>query len=76
VSEELLDARYIISVDKETLVVKTRDTPRAVLKLMALDKFTLPDYGLNIEFVRGRDGKVSGFTVSVGRAGGIAFAKK
>jgi CubicO group peptidase (beta-lactamase class C family) len=76
VSEELLDTRYIISVDKETLVVKTRDTPRAVLKLMALDKFTLPDYGLNIEFVRGRDGKVSGFTVSVGRAGGIAFAKK
>ena len=50
--------------------------PRAELKAMAPDKFTVPGYGLNMEFVRGRAGKVTGFTVSVGRAAGIDFAKK
>ena len=74
-SEELLDAAYLISVDKDKLVVKTRDTPRAELKAMAPDKFTVPGYGLNVEFVRGKGGRVSGFTVSVGRAAGIAFSK-
>lgn len=73
VSEELLDARYKISVDKDVLVVKTRDTARAPLKAMAPDKFMLPDFGLTIEFVRGRGSKVSGFTVSAGRAAGIGF---
>jgi CubicO group peptidase (beta-lactamase class C family) len=73
ISEELLDARYLLSVDKGTLVLKTRDTPRAELKAMAPDKFTVPGYGLNIEFVRGKGGGVTGFTVSVGRAAGIAF---
>jgi len=76
VSEELLDAKYIISVDKDALVLKTRDVPRAELKAMAPDKFMVPGYGLNIEFVRGQGGKVTGFTVSVGRAAGIVFAKK
>ena len=76
ISEELLDTRYVISVDKDGLVVKTRDMARASLKVMAPDKFTLPDYGLNIEFVRGRGAKVTGFTVSVGRAAGIVFVKK
>ena len=74
-SEELLDARYLISVDRGALVLKTRDTPRAELEAMAPDKFTAPGYGLNVEFVRGRGGKVSGFTVSVGRAAGIAFSR-
>jgi CubicO group peptidase (beta-lactamase class C family) len=76
VSEELLDAKYVISVDKDVLVVKTRDTPRAQAKAMAPDKFTLPGYGLNIEFVRGKGGKVSGFTISLGRDAGIEFVKK
>jgi CubicO group peptidase (beta-lactamase class C family) len=76
VSEELLDAKYVISVDKDTLVLKTRDTPRAELKAMAPDKFTAPGYGLNVNFVRGQGGKVTGFTVSVGRAAGIVFVKK
>jgi len=74
VSEELLDARYLISVDKGELVLKMRTEPRAVLKAMAPDKFTVPDYGLNIEFVRS-GGRVKGFTVSVGRAAGITFAR-
>lgn len=80
VSEELLDAKYLISVDKDKLVLKTRETARAELKAMAPDKFTLPGYGLNMEFVKGGGGngkgdKVTGFTVSVGRAAGIAFSK-
>ena len=74
-SEELLDARYLIGVDKGALVLKTRDTPRAELEAMAPDKFTAPGYGLNLEFVRGKGGKVTGFTVSVGRAAGIAFSR-
>ncbi len=73
VSEELLDAKYVISVDKDTLVLKTRDVARAELKAMAPDKFTVPGYGLNVEFVRGGGGKVTGFTVSVGREHGIAL---
>ncbi len=75
VSEELLGARYLIRVDKGALVLKTRDTPRAELEAMAPDKFTAPGYGLNVEFVRGRGGKVTGLTVSVGRAAGIAFSR-
>ncbi|MCJ7486751.1 MAG: beta-lactamase family protein [Candidatus Aminicenantes bacterium] len=76
VSEELLDARYTVSVAKDTLVVKSRTIPEAPLKAMAPDKFTLPGAGLDIEFVRGMGGKVTGFTMSAGRAAGIAFAKK
>jgi hypothetical protein len=75
VSEELLDARYKLSVEKDGLVVKTRDTARAELRAMAPDKFMVPGYGLNIEFVRGKSGAVTGFTVSVGRAAGIEFSK-
>jgi CubicO group peptidase (beta-lactamase class C family) len=76
VSEELLDTKYKVSVDKDGLAVKTRDVPRAELKAMAPDKFTMPGFGLNVEFVRGDGGKVMGFTVSVGRAGGIEFVKR
>ena len=75
-SEELLDARYLIGVDKGALVLKTRANPRAELKAMAPDKFTAPEYGLNVEFVRGQGGKVTGFTVSVGRKAGIAFSRE
>ena len=75
VSEELLDAKYLLSVDKGTLVLKTRSTPQAELKAMAPDKFTIPGYGLDIEFMRGKGGRVTGFTVSVGRAAGIAFSR-
>jgi hypothetical protein len=76
VSEELLDAHYIVSVAKDTLVVKSRTMPEAPLQTMAPDKFTLPDFGMNIEFVRGAGGKVTGFTMSVGRAAEIAFVKR
>jgi CubicO group peptidase (beta-lactamase class C family) len=73
-SAELLDARYVIGIDKGELMLKTRTVPRAELKPMAPDKFTVPGFGLNIEFVRA-GGRVTGFTVSVGRAAGIVFAR-
>jgi hypothetical protein len=76
VSEELLDARYAISVDRDVLFVKTRTVARATLKAMAPDKFMAPGFGLNIEFVRDRGGKVTGFALSVGRAAGIVFVKE
>jgi CubicO group peptidase (beta-lactamase class C family) len=75
VSEELLDAKYKLSVEEGGLVLKTRAVARAELKPMAPDKFVVPGYGLTVEFVRGRSGAVTGFTVSVGRAAGIAFAR-
>jgi CubicO group peptidase (beta-lactamase class C family) len=75
VSEELLDAKYRLSVEEGGLVIKTRAVARAELRPMAPDKFVVPGYGLTVEFVRGRSGAVSGFTVSVGRAAGIEFAR-
>ncbi len=56
-------------------MLKTRAVARAELRPMAPDKFTVPGYGMNVEFVRGRNGAVTGFTVSVGRAAGIEFSK-
>jgi CubicO group peptidase (beta-lactamase class C family) len=75
VSEELLDVHYKLTVEKDMLKIEMRTLKPAPLKALAPDKFLLPSYGLNVEFVRGADGKVSGFTVSVGRAAGIAFVK-
>jgi CubicO group peptidase (beta-lactamase class C family) len=74
-SEELLDAKYVVSADKAGLALKTRTVPRAALRAMAPDKFTVPGYGLNVEFGRDPGGRVDGFTVSVGRAAGIVFRK-
>jgi CubicO group peptidase (beta-lactamase class C family) len=76
VSEELLDARYKLTVDKDRLMVEMRTMAPAPLKAMAPDKFSLAGYGLNAEFTRGQDGKVDGFTVSAGTAAGIVFVKK
>ena len=87
-SEELLAARYVIGVDKGGLVLKMRTAARGELVAVAPEGFTVPERGLNVEFVReggeggsgktavsGGSGKVTGFTVSVGRAAGIAFAR-
>jgi CubicO group peptidase (beta-lactamase class C family) len=74
-SEELLDARYTVSVAKDALMVKSRTMPEAPLKAMGPDKFTLPGAGITIVFVRGADGKVTGFTMNVDGAAGIAFSK-
>jgi len=76
VSEELLDIHYKLTVEKDMLKIEMRTMEPAPLKALAPDKFLLPSYGLNVEFVRGTGGNVTGFTVSVGRAAGIAFVKK
>jgi CubicO group peptidase (beta-lactamase class C family) len=75
VSEELLDARYILSVKKGQLTVEMRTIAPTPLKAMAPDKFAVPDIGCNLVFTRGKSGKVDGFTLSAGRARGIIFLK-
>jgi CubicO group peptidase (beta-lactamase class C family) len=76
VSPELLDARYDIAATKDGLVLSMRNIHRAPLKAMAPDRFTEPEFGANIEFVRDGGGTVTGFKLGVGRAGGIEFVKK
>jgi len=73
VSEELLDARYRIALEKDNLVVRFRSTPKDPLKAMAPDKFVLGRQ--SIEFLRSGGKKITGFRLSVGRAGGIEFEK-
>lgn len=75
ISSELLDARYQIKVDKDKLVLKMRTIPGAPMKALAPDKFIEPESGANIEFMRGKGGKVAGFKLAVGRAAGIVFQK-
>jgi CubicO group peptidase (beta-lactamase class C family) len=76
VSEELLDVRYTVGVDKDRVTVEMRTMPPSPLKQMAPDKFILPEAGFNIEFTRGKGGKVTGFTVSAGRAAWIVFTRE
>jgi CubicO group peptidase (beta-lactamase class C family) len=76
VSEELLGARYTLGVEKDKLRLEMRVVAPSPLQPMAPDKFALPAYGFNAEFTRGKDGKVTGFTVNAGRAAGIVFVKK
>lgn len=73
VSEELLNARYRLVVDKDALVVKFRSLPSEPFKAMAKDKFAQGGFG--IEFVR-KGKAVTGFTLNMGRAAGIVFVKK
>jgi len=74
VSEELLNAKYRFVVEKDNLVLKFRNAPKESLKAMALDKFVQGP--INIEFVRGKGSRITGFKLSVGRAAGIEFVKK
>lgn len=76
VSPELLDAKYQIAVDKDKLVLKMRSIPGAPLKAMAPEEFLEQEFGANIEFLRGKGGKVAGFKLAVGRAAGIEFIRK
>lgn len=74
VSEELLNANYRIVLEKDNLLVKFRTAPKDPLKAMAPDKFVLGRQSL--EFLRSGGTKITGFRLSVGRAGGIEFVKK
>ncbi len=75
-SPELLEAKYEIAVDKSALVLRMRTVPKAALKAMAPEKFVDQEFGANIEFVRAKGGRVTGFRLAVGRAAGIEFVKK
>jgi len=72
-SPELLGATYQLVVDKGSLIVKFRSASQSPMKAMAPDKFTLE--GVNLDFVRNRGGKITGATLSTGRAAGIVFHK-
>ena len=74
-SEELLDVRYRLSVKNGQLMVEMRTIAPTPLLAMAPDRFAVPDIGCNIEFTRGRNGRVDGFKLSTGRASGILFKK-
>ena len=58
---------------KDGLVIKFRNAPKDSLIAKASDKFTLGYF--NIEFVR-KGNKVTGFELSVSRAGHIVFVRK
>jgi hypothetical protein len=75
VSEELLDVRYTLSVEKGALMVAMRTIAPTPLKAMAADKFAVPDLGCNLVFTRGKNGRIDGFALSAGRAAGIMFKK-
>jgi hypothetical protein len=75
-SPELLDARYQIAVNNRRLIINTRTIQKGRLKLMASDKFTSPDLDANIDFVRDKGGKISGFKLGYDGAGGIEFIRK
>jgi len=73
-SEELLKAVYQVSLEKDNLMAKARSLSKSSLKAVAPDKFTVE--GINVEFVRGKGKRITGFLLSVGRAGHIEFVKK
>jgi CubicO group peptidase (beta-lactamase class C family) len=75
-SPELLDARYQVSMDKGALLLKMRAFPKLELKATAPDQFAQPELDAAYEFVRSRDGKVTGFKLNVEGANGIEFFKK
>ncbi len=74
VSEELLGAHYRLDVGKGTLVVSFRSIPPTPLKAMAPDQFAAGFF--NLDFVRDKGNKISGFKLNLGRVAGIVFVKE
>jgi hypothetical protein len=73
-SDELLGAKYRLGVEKGSLVVTFRSIPPTQLKAMAPDQFSADFF--NLDFVRDKGNKISGFKLSLGRVAGLAFVKK
>ncbi len=69
-----LPVNYILVVEKDTLIFKHKNAPKDALKQMDRDKFTAG--WLNLEFVRNKRKKITGFVLGAGRAANIEFAKK
>jgi hypothetical protein len=74
ISDELLGAAYRITLEKGTLVVRFRSIDPTPLKAMAPDQYSAGFF--NLDFVRDKGKKISGYTLSLGRVAGIAFIKK
>jgi len=73
-SDELLGAKYRLVIEKGSLVVNFRSIPPTQLKAMAPDQFSADSF--NLDFVRDKGNKISGFKLSMGRVAGVVFAKK
>jgi hypothetical protein len=73
-SEELLGAKYRLGVEKGSLVVNFRSIPPTQLKAMAPDQFSAGVF--NLDFVRDKGNKISGFKLNMGRVAGLAFMKR
>ena len=73
-SDELLGAKYRLGVEKGSLVVNFRSLPPTQLKAMAPDQFSAGFF--NLDFVRDKGNKISGFKLSMGRVAGLVFVKK
>jgi CubicO group peptidase (beta-lactamase class C family) len=68
-----LPATYILAVEEGELVFKHRNAPPEPFKIIGKDKF-LSGYG-RVEFIRGKDKKITGFYLDAGRVR-IQFTKK
>jgi hypothetical protein len=69
-----LPVTYKLAVEKEALRFKHKNAPERALKAMAHDKFTVGWF--NIEFMRDKNNKITGFLLAAGRAANIEFVKK
>jgi len=69
-----LPVTYKLVVEKGALIFKHKNAPQDALKAMDRDKFTAGWF--NIEFVRNKRKKITGFVLGAGRAANIEFVKK
>ncbi len=69
-----LPVTYKLTIEKGALVFKHKNAPKNALKAMGRDKFTVGWF--NIEFVRNKRKKITGFILGAGRAANIEFVKK
>ncbi len=68
-----LPVTYKLMIEKDALVFKHKNAPKDALKHMDRDKFTAGWF--NIEFVRNKRKKITGFVLGAGRAANIKFVK-
>jgi CubicO group peptidase (beta-lactamase class C family) len=78
ISDELLGARYRVTVEKGRLAIHSRTIPEAFIVAAGDDHMNIAkrDGGrLAIDFIRNKRGAVIGFELSAGRMRGVAFVK-
>jgi CubicO group peptidase (beta-lactamase class C family) len=74
-SEEL-QAGYRIAVEQDSLVLHARGLPAGALLPTVRDEFEYPPAGLTVRFLRGRGGRIAGFTLAAGRTQGLRFVRR